>query len=123
MKSIQVKEYGGPEKMELVETPKPSPAAGQALVRIAASGVNFIDVYFRTGLYKAELPVTPGSEAAGTVEAVGPGVSEVKPGDRVAYAMTRGSYAEYAVVPAAQLVRIPAHMDFQTAAAAHVARA
>ncbi len=118
MKSIQVKEHGGPEKMELVETPKPQPGPRQALVRIAASGVNFIDVYFRTGLYKADLPVTPGSEAAGTVEAVGPDVTEVAPGDRVAYAMTRGSYAEYAVVPSAHLVKIPDHVDFQTAAAA-----
>ena len=118
MKSIQVKEYGGPEKLQLVESPPPQPAARQALVRIAASGVNFIDVYFRTGLYKAELPVTLGNEAAGTVEAVGPEVTEVAPGDRVAYVMARGSYAEYAVVPAAQLVKIPDHVDFQAAAAA-----
>jgi NADPH2:quinone reductase len=118
MKSIQVKEHGGPEKMELVETPKPQPGPKQALVRIAASGVNFIDVYFRTGLYKADLPLTPGNEGAGIVESVGPDVTEVAPGDRVAYAMTRGSYAEYAVVPSAQLVKIPDHLDFQTAAAA-----
>src|SRR5580692_10075850 len=117
MKSIQVKEHGGPEKMLLVESPTPQPAAGQALVRIAASGVNFIDVYFRTGLYKAGLPVALGNEAAGTVEAVGPQVTEVAPGDRVAF-VTRGSYAEYAVVPSAQLVKIPDQMDFQTAAAA-----
>ncbi|HEV3201411.1 MAG TPA: quinone oxidoreductase, partial [Bryobacteraceae bacterium] len=90
----------------------------QALVRTGASGVNFIDVYFRIGLYKADLPMTLGSEAAGTVEAVGAEVTEVAPGDRVAYAMTRGSYAEYAVVPAAQLVKIPEHVDFKTAAAA-----
>jgi NADPH2:quinone reductase len=118
MKTIQVKETGGPEKMELVEVPTPSPGPKQALVRIAASGVNFIDVYFRIGLYKADLPMTLGSEAAGTVEAVGAEVTEVAPGDRVAYAMTRGSYAEYAVVPAAQLVKIPEHVDFKTAAAA-----
>ena len=118
MKRIQVSETGGPEKMQLVDVPTPVPGPGQALVRIAASGVNFIDVYFRTGLYKADLPVTLGSEAAGTVEAVGPGVTEVAPGDRVAYAMTRGSYAEYAVVPAAQLVKLPAHLDFPSAAAA-----
>ena len=103
--------------MQLVELPTPQPAAGQALVRIAASGVNFIDVYFSTGLYKADLPMTLGSEAAGTVQAVGPEVTEVAPGDRVA-AVMRGSYAEYAVVPAAQLVKIPDHVDFQTAAAA-----
>ena len=118
MKSIQVKETGGPEKMELVEVPTPAPGPQQALVRIAAAGVNFIDVYFRIGLYKADLPMTLGSEAAGTVEAVGAEVTEVAPGDRVAYAMTRGSYAEYAVVPAAQLVKIPDHVDFHTAAAA-----
>jgi NADPH2:quinone reductase len=96
----------------------PRPGPGQALVRIAASGVNFIDIYFRTGLYKADLPVAIGSEAAGTVETVGEGVTEVAPGDRVAYVMARGSYAEYAVVPAVQLVKIPAHVDFHTAAAA-----
>ncbi len=77
MKAIQVKETGGPEKMELVDLPQPAPGPGQALVKIAASGVNFIDVYFRTGLYKAELPVTLGAEAAGTVESVGPGVTEL----------------------------------------------
>ena len=118
MKRVQVVETGGPEKMQLADVPTPVPGPGQALVRIAASGVNFIDVYFRTGLYKADLPVTLGSEAAGTVEAVAPGVTEVAPGDRVAYAMARGSYAEYAVVPAAQLVKLPAHLDFPTAAAA-----
>ena len=118
MKAIQVKQPGGPEQLELVDIPVPRPAANQALVRIAASGVNFIDIYFRTGHYKADFPLTPGSEAAGTVEAVGSEVAEVAPGDRVAYAMARGSYAEYAVVPAAQLVKIPDHVDFTTAAAA-----
>jgi len=118
MKSIQVTVPGGPENLQLVEIPVPQPGPGQALVRIAASGVNFIDIYFRTGLYKADLPMAIGSEAAGTVEAVGEGVTDVAPGDRVAYAMARGSYAEYAVVPAAQLVKIPRHVDFHTAAAA-----
>jgi len=118
MKRIQVSETGGPEKMQLVDVPTPVPGPGQALVRIASTGVNFIDIYFRTGLYKADLPVALGSEAAGTVEAAGSGVTEVAPGDRVAYAMARGSYAEYAVVPAAQLVKLPAHLDFSTAAAA-----
>jgi len=118
MKCIQVKETGGPENMQLVEVPMPAPGPKQALVRIAATGVNFIDVYFRIGLYKADLPVTLGNEAAGTVEAVGPEVVEVAVGDRVAYAMTRGSYAEFAVIPAVQLVRIPDDVDFQTAAAA-----
>jgi NADPH2:quinone reductase len=118
MKCIQVKVPGGPENLLLVDVPTPRPGPGQALVRIAASGVNFIDIYFRTGLYKADLPITLGSEGAGTVEAVGEGVTEVAAGDRVAYASVRGSYAEYAVVPAAQLVKIPAHVDFQSAAAA-----
>jgi len=118
MKCIQVKETGGPENMRLVDVPTPAPGPKQALVRIAATGVNFIDVYFRIGLYKADLPVTLGNEAAGTVEAVGPEVAEVAVGDRVAYAMTRGSYAEFAVVPAIQLVKIPDDVDFQTAAAA-----
>ena len=117
MKAIQVREPGGPEKMQLVDVPTPQPGPKQALVRIAASGVNFIDVYFRKGLYKADLPIALGNEAAGTVEAVGPEVTEVAPGDRVAYAMARGSYAEYALVPAAQLVRMPDHLDFRTAAA------
>lgn len=118
MKAIQIKETGGPEKMELVDLPQPAAGPGQAVVKIAASGVNFIDVYFRIGLYKADLPATLGSEAAGTVESVGPGVTEVAVGDRVAYAMARGSYAAYAAVPAAQLVKVPAGIDFETAAAA-----
>src|SRR6202050_2642992 len=118
MRHIQVTKFGGPEELKLVESPKPTPAAGQALVRIAASGVNFIDVYFRTGLNKADLPLTPGSEASGTVDSVGPGVTAVKSGDRVGYAMARGSYAEYALVPADQLVPLPDSVDFNTAAAA-----
>ncbi len=118
MKAIHVATPGGPESMQLVETGTPAAGPRQALVRIAASGVNFIDVYFRSGLYKADLPVTLGSEGAGVVEAVGPEVTEVAPGDRVAWAMTRGSYAEFAVVPAAQLVKIPDSLDFNTAAAA-----
>ena len=118
MKTLHVREPGGPDAMELVDVPTPAPGPNQALVRIAASGVNFIDVYFRTGLYKADLPVALGSEAAGTVEAVGKDVTFVAPGDRVAYAMVRGSYAEYALVPEAQLVKLPETVDFQSAAAA-----
>src|SRR5947199_7485 len=83
----------------------------------ATSGINFTDVYFRTGLYKTDLPFTPGMEAAGVVEAVGPEVTGVAVGDRVAYAMARGSYAGYAVVPAWQLVKLPASLDFHPAAA------
>jgi NADPH2:quinone reductase len=118
MKAIQVAETGGPENMKLVDVPTPEPGPKQAVVRIYAAGVNFIDVYFRIGLYKADKPITLGNEGAGTVEAVGPEVTEVAPGDRVAYAMTRGSYAEYAIVPAAQLVKIPDHVGFDQAAAA-----
>jgi NADPH2:quinone reductase len=118
MKLIQVKRCGSPEVLEVAETPIPAPGPKQALVKIEASGINFIDVYFRTGLYKADLPLTPGSEAAGVVEAVGEGVTEVAVGDRVAYAMARGSYAEYAVVPSWQLVKIPDGVDSKVAAAA-----
>jgi len=118
MKIIQVAKFGGPEELKLVDAPVPKPGPGEALVKIAASGVNFIDVYFRIGLYKADPPFTPGNEASGTVEAVGPDVTEVAPGDRVAYAMHRGSYAEYTVVPARQLVKLPEGVDFNTAAAA-----
>jgi len=118
MKAIQVFQTGGPEQLKLTDVPVPVPGPGQALVKIAASGVNFIDIYFRTGLYKADPPFTPGQEAAGTVEAVGPGVTEVQPGDRVAYAMPRGAYAECAVVSAWQLVPLPEAVDFPTAAAA-----
>src|SRR5262245_44660185 len=99
MKAIQVKQHGPPEVLAAVEIPKPAPGPKQALVKIEASGINYIDVYFRTGLYKADLPFTPGMEGAGVVEAVGPEVTEVAVGERVAYAMVRGSYAEYAVVP------------------------
>lgn len=117
MKAVYVEQPGGAENLKYGELPKPSPAKGQALVKIEASGVNFIDIYFRTGLYKADSPVMLGMEGAGVVEAVGEGVTEVKPGDRVAYAMNRGSYAEYAVVPAWQLVPLPEALDFQQGAA------
>jgi NADPH2:quinone reductase len=118
MKLIQVHQHGGPEELRLIDAPIPTPASGQAVVHVAATGVNFIDVYFRTGLYKADLPLTPGSEAAGTVASVGEGVTHVKPGDRVAWAMVRGSYAQYAAVPAVQLVKLPENVDFETGAAA-----
>jgi NADPH:quinone reductase len=118
MKTIHVKEPGGPEKMELVDVAKPQAGPGQALVRLGAIGVNFIDVYFRMGRYKADLPMVLGNEGAGTVESTGSGVTEVAAGDRVAWSMQRGSYAEYAVVPSTMLVKIPAHVSFETAAAA-----
>ena len=93
MKAIVVESHGGPEVLVPREVEKPTPKANEALVRIEAVGVNFIDVYHRTGLYPMKLPFTPGSEAAGTVEAVGSDVSEVRAGDRVAYAMAPGAYA------------------------------
>jgi len=117
MKAIRVHVCGGPEQLVCEDIPTPSPGPGQALVRITSIGVNFIDIYFRTGLYKADPPIIPGMEAAGTVEAVGPDVSEVSVGDCVAYAMARGSYAEYSLVPSWQLVRMPDSVDFNTAAA------
>src|SRR6266542_1371240 len=118
MKATQVKQYGSPEVLEVAEIPKPAPGPKQALVKIEVSGINYIDVYLRTGLYKSDLPFTPGMEGAGVVEAVGQEVTEVAVGDRVGYAMARGSYAEYAVVPAWQLVKIPDTVDAKNAAAA-----
>ena len=117
MKAVFVEQTGGVENLKYGDVPKPAPAPGQALVKIAAAGVNFIDVYFRTGLYPAPPPIVLGSEGAGVVEAVAPDVTTIHPGDRVVYAMSRGSDAEYAVVPAWQLVKIPASVDFNTAAA------
>ncbi len=118
MRALLVKEPGGPEKLEVAEAPKPTPGPKQALVRVDTAGVNFIDVYFRIGLYKSDLPIMLGSEGAGTVESVGPEVTEAAPGDRVAWAMVRGSHAEFAAVPAAMLVKIPDSLDFERAAAA-----
>jgi len=118
MKAIQVELVGGPDALQLVDIPVPEPQANQALVKIAAAGVNFIDVYFREGRYKAAIPFVPGQEAAGEVVAVGSVVTSVKPGDRVAYAMVQGSYAEYAAVPVDRLVKIPEPVSFQHAAAA-----
>ena len=120
MKAVFVEQPGGVENLKYGDVPKPSPGPGQALVKIVASGVNYIDIYFRKGVYPSPPPppIMLGSEGAGTVEAIGPDVTNVAVGDRVAYAMARGSYAEYAVVPAWQLVKIPASVDFDTAAAA-----
>ena len=118
MKAVFVEQPGGVENLKYADIPKPSPGPGQALVKIAVSGVNYIDIYFRKGVYPAPPPIVLGSEGAGTVESVGADVNNVAPGDRVAYAMARGSYAEYAAVPAWQLVKIPASVDFETGAAA-----
>jgi NADPH2:quinone reductase len=116
MRAIVVRTCGGPDALELQEIATPTPGAGQALVKVAAAGVNFIDVYYRTGLYKAAPPITLGMEGSGTVEAIGSGVSDVVVGDRVAWAMSRGSYAEYAIVPSWMLVRVPDEVDFERAA-------
>ena len=118
MKAIQVKQPGGPEAMELVELPVPQPKANEAVVKLAASGVNFIDVYFREGRYKAALPIVLGQEGAGVVTAVGADVKSVKPGDRVAWSGLMGSYAEYAALSADRLVPIPSGVTDQQAAAA-----
>lgn len=117
MRAIQIKTTGGPEVMEVVELPTPKPSAGQVLVKIEASGVNFIDTYLREGRYPAELPFIPGQEAAGTVVQLGHGVSGFAVGDRVAWNGTRGTYAEYACAPAADLLRIPEGISLLQAAA------
>ena len=117
MKAIRVQSPGGPDVLKYEEVSDLKPGPGQVLVKLHAIGVNFIDVYHRTGLYKLPLPFTPGMEGSGVVESVGTDVTEVQLGDRVAYAMTVGAYAELAVVPSRQLVKIPATMDFSSAAA------
>ena len=117
MKAIRVHKTGGPEVLALDEIPVPEPKSGEARVKIEAIGVNFIDIYHRTGLYPLAAPFTLGMEAAGVVDAVGEGVTEVKQGDRVAYCMVVGSYAEYAIVPAWKLAPVPAGIDAKTAAA------
>ena len=117
MKAIRIHKYGGPEVLTYEDIPVPVPNAGEARVKIAAIGLNFIDIYQRTGLYLLQTPFTLGMEGAGVVDAIGDDVTEVKPGDRVAYAMILGSYAEYAIVPAAKLAPLPANLDAKSAAA------
>jgi NADPH:quinone reductase len=118
MKAIQVKQFGGDEVLEFADLPLPQPKPNEVLVEIAAAGVNFIDVYNRTGHYKVQLPFVPGQEGAGTVTAVGKDVTTVKVGDRAAYTGVLGSYAEYAAVPADRLVKIPQGVSERDAAAA-----
>jgi NADPH:quinone reductase len=118
MKAIQIRETGGPEVLQLVELQIPAPGPGQVLIRVEAIGVNFIEIYFRKGQYKATFPMIPGSEAAGTVEELGPGVNGFKAGDAVASAGVLGSYAEYALVPVGQLVKVPDGLSPEHAAAA-----
>jgi NADPH2:quinone reductase len=117
MKAIRVHQFGDPEVLRYEETSLPEPGAGEARVKIEAAGVNFIDIYHRTGKYPGQLPITLGMEGAGMVDAIGPGVPDLKPGDRVAYAMQQGAYAEYAVVPASKLVLISDNVGTRQAAA------
>jgi NADPH2:quinone reductase len=116
MKAVRVHKYGGPEVLTIDDIPVPEPKAGEARVKIEAIGVNFIDIYQRTGLYPIQMPFTLGSEGAGVVDAVGPGVTEVRKGDRVAYSMVIGAYAEFAVVPAWRLAPVPVNVDAKSAA-------
>ncbi len=117
MKAIRIHEHGGPEVLRYADIPDPTPQPNEAVVKIDAAGVNFIDIYFRTGLYPTALPFTNGQEGAGTVVAVGADAGEIQVGDRVAYTGVQGSYAEYAAVPADRLVRLPGGLDTKTAAA------
>jgi NADPH2:quinone reductase len=118
MKAIRVHAVGGPEALRYEEVPEPSPQSGEAVVRVEAAGVNFIDVYHRTGLYKLPLPATIGQEGAGTVHAVAGDVAGLEPGDRVAWAGVSGAYAEFAAVPAQKLVKLPASVSLRQGAAA-----
>ena len=117
MKAVYIEQHGGAEVLKYGDFPKPTAAAGQALVKVAVSGVNFIDIYHRMGLYKLPFPAVLGTEGAGTVEAVGEGVTGFKPGDPVAWTMARGSYAEYQAVPVTALVHVPSHVSLRDAAA------
>jgi len=118
MIAIQIQQTGGPEVLKLADLPIPEPGPGQVLIRVEAVGVNFIEIYFRKGVYKSALPFVPGSEAAGTIEELGPGVAGFKAGDAVASVSVLGSYAEYALVSAASLVKVPAGLTMEQAAAA-----
>jgi NADPH2:quinone reductase len=123
MHAIQITEHGGPEVLKWTELPTPSPAKGEVLVRVDAAGVNFIDTYFRKGAYRTSLPAILGSEGAGTVEMLGPEVTTVRVGDRVAWSdhagarAPGGSYATHAVIPSARLVPVPGELDTRVAAA------
>jgi NADPH:quinone reductase len=117
MQAIRIHQYGGPEVLKYEEASMPEPGPSDVRLKVEAAGVNFIDVYYRTGQYAVQLPFTPGSEAAGVVDAVGSGVTEFKPGDRAAYAMQVGADAEYALVSASKLVHIPVGIETRLAAA------
>jgi NADPH2:quinone reductase len=123
VRAVQVDRFGGPEELKLREIPVPAPGRGEALIHVAVAGVNYIDVYMRNGAYarshtyRTPLPMTIGMEAAGTVAALGEGVQHLREGERVAYCLARGSYAEYAVVPAWRLVRVPERVPLEQATA------
>jgi NADPH2:quinone reductase len=117
VKTIVIYEHGGPEVLKLEDWEVGNPGPGEARVKHAAIGLNFVDTYYRTGLYKANLPFVPGSEAAGSVVAVGPGVTNVRVGDRVSYNGPIGSYCEERLIPADRLLNLPDAVDFRTAAA------
>jgi NADPH2:quinone reductase len=118
MKAIRIHNPGEPEVLTYEEVPTPQPGPGEARVKLAAAGVNFIDVYQRKGLYQLNLPFIGGQEGSGVVDAVGEGVTEVKPGDKVAYTSVQGSYAEYVIVPVARLIPVPDGVSLEDAAAA-----
>lgn len=118
MKKIVVHEYGEPDVMKLEEVPMPEPGPGQLRIKIEAIGLNYIDTYKRSGAYKGVLPMTPGEEAAGVIDAVGEGVTEFKVGQRAAYSFVQGAYAQYSVIPAEKALLVPDNLDTQTAAAA-----
>ena len=118
MKAIRIQHTGAPDVMKLVDTDKPVPGPGEALVRVKAAGINYIDIYYRMGWYPAELPLTLGAEGAGIIEAIGPGLQGFRVGDHVAWCMYLGAYAEYAAVPERHLVHIPQGLDFESAAGA-----
>lgn len=120
MKAVRVREFGGAEVLRYEEIPIPEPGAGEARVKIEAVGLNYVDIYHRTGLYPLKTPFTLGMEGAGVVDAIGVNVTEVKKGDRVAYGMHIGSYAEYAIVPAWKLVPLPRSVDSRSATAAMI---
>lgn len=117
MKAIQIHETGGREVLKLAEVAVPTPGPGEVRVKVEYAGLNFIDIYQRLGQYKLALPFTPGLEAGGVVDAVGAGVTDVKVGDRVAYCMINGAYAEYAIAPAAKLVPAPASLGLDVVTA------
>lgn len=120
MKAVRIEQFGGREALKFADVPLAEPGEGEARVKLEVIGVNFLDIYQRMGRYQGSLPFTLGQEAAGTVDAVGPNVTDVQPGDRVAYASVQGSYAEYGIVPAWRLIHIPETVDINQAVAAMV---